>query len=276
MPEHTVITSASAKKLKNAAALLKKSRLRREKQCFVAEGRHLFDEIAREDLIEIYVSKSYYEAHAEEIDAAGRPVCIVDDQLFSRISDTKTPQGVLCIARIHEADAKQIIGAKNASGSDTGAPAPLILLLDRISDPGNLGTMIRTAEAAGVTGIVLSPGSADVWQPKVVRAAMGALFRMPVLTLEDDGELDAMTAQFREAGIRMYATDLKADAAYDQVDYTGPCAIVIGNESHGVSPELLDRCDRRIIIPMRGRIESLNAAIAASLVTFEAARQRRL
>ncbi len=284
--EEKYISAASNKKIKQVQALLQKGKARRETGCFVAEGRHLFDEVPADRLVEIYAARSYADQIREAVTAgAGQvkaprsiaknvPLYIVEDRLFDRISDTKTPQGVLCVVRMDEPDTEALIKA----GS------PLFFLLDQIRDPGNLGTIIRAGEAAGVTGIWLTDGCADPYQPKVVRSAMGALYRMPVVRLsasgskplrKEDMTLDVAVERWREAGISLYGTSLQADMTYDEPDYRAGCAFVIGNESHGVRDEVLALCDETVIIPMQGRVESLNAAIAASLMAFEAARQRR-
>ena len=137
--------------------------------------------------------------------------------------------------------------------------------------------MIRTGEAAGVSGIWLTDGCADPYQPKVVRSAMGALYRVPVISLnQTEEDLPQMAQIWKDRGIRLYGTLLGAVQVYDKPDYRTGTAFVIGNESRGVSPEVLALCDEQIRIPMRGQVESLNAEIAASLLMFEAARQRRM
>lgn len=270
-----IITASSNKKIRQVQALLEKGRARREAGCFAAEGWHLLEEAPAERLTEVYAARSCAE-QAGEICAAKKmqsgeasiPFYVVEDRLFDKISDTKTPQGVLCVVRMSDPDTEELIRP-----SDGGEP--LFFLLDQIRDPGNLGTIIRAGEAAGVTGIWLTDGCADPYQPKVVRSAMGALYRMPVVRLAADGQLTEAVARWQRAGIRLYGTSLQAEQAYDMPDYRGGSAFVIGNESRGVRDQVLALCDETVIIPMKGQVESLNAAIAASLMAFEAARQRR-
>ena len=161
------------------------------------------------------------------------------------------------------------------SGTDPAAGhgnPPLLLVLEDIQDPGNLGTIFRTAEAAGATGIVMSRGTVDIFHPKVVRATMSAVFRMPFYISND---LCAEISAFRERGIRSYAAHLGGKRAYDELPLSKGCAFLIGNEGNGLSEELTAQADEKIIIPMAGGAESLNAAMAAGILLFEAARQRR-
>lgn len=264
MTTPVTINSASNKKIKYLAELLKKSRARREAGCFAAEGWHLYEEAPRERLRAVYVSASCYDGERARFDDLSCPCYVVEDALFDRVSDTKTPQGVI-----------SVVATADGTEDLTKRSDPLILVLDQISDPGNLGTMIRTGEAAGADALLLSPGCADPYQPKVVRGAMGALYRVPVITTADTAELTERLRELQAAGVRIYGTDLRANRPYDEPDLTKGTAFIIGNESHGVSGELLELCDERLIIPMSGQVESLNAAIAASVLLFEAARQRR-
>ena len=264
MTSPVTINSASNKRLKHLAELLKKGRARREAGCFAAEGWHLYEEAPRDRLREVYVSASCYDGERARFDELPCPCYVVEDALFDRVSDTRTPQGVISVVAIGE-----------NQGDLTKRRDPLILVLDQISDPGNLGTMIRTGEAAGADALLLSPGCADPYQPKVVRGAMGALYRVPVITTATAAELTDRLSGLQAAGVRIYGTDLRGSRSYDEPDYTRGTAFIIGNESRGVSAELLDLCDERLIIPMSGQVESLNAAIAASVLLFEAARQRR-
>ena len=143
--------------------------------------------------------------------------------------------------------------------------------MDNLKDPGNLGTIFRTAEAAGVTGIILSSDCVDIYNPKVVRSTMGAVLRMPFLYVED---LPGAIGELKKEGLLVYAAHLAGERAYDE-DYTTGCAFLIGNEGNGLRDEVAACADRRILIPMCGRAESLNAAVAAAVLMFEAGRQRR-
>ena len=133
--------------------------------------------------------------------------------------------------------------------------------------------MMRTAEAAGATGVLMSRDTVDLFNPKTVRATMSAIFRVPFLYTDDlTGEMRALRDDY---GVRIFAAHLKASRPYDEINYSGPCAFLIGNEGNGLSDAAADTADARIHIPMKGRIESLNAAMAAGILMFEASRQRR-
>ena len=144
--------------------------------------------------------------------------------------------------------------------------------MDDLRDPGNLGTIIRTSEAAGVAGVIMSKGTVDLFNPKVVRATMGAIFRVPFLYVES---LSETIRQMKQKEISVYGTILEESRAYDTPDYTKPSAVVVGNEANGISREVQESLSGRIHIPMEGSVESLNAAVAAAVVLYEAVRQRR-
>lgn len=187
------------------------------------------------------------------------PVRLVEQRLFDTLSDVQTPQGILAVFPFP------------ALVPDAADPAPLILLLDRVRDPGNLGTLLRAAAGAGVNAVYLSPESVDPWNPKVVRAGMGAHFRIPILPL-DPGVMRELGDRFSP---RVVA---RADAplAYDAIDWTSAAALVIGGETEGVGEALTRWSDAAVAIPLAEGVESLNAAIAGSVILFEAARQRRV
>ena len=149
---------------------------------------------------------------------------------------------------------------------------PHVLVLENIQDPGNLGTIFRTAEAAGATGIVLSKDCVDLYNPKVIRSTMGAIFRIPFIYTDDlKGTID----ELKREGITVYAAHLKGENSYDMEDYKTACAFLIGNEGNGLTEETAACADRKILIPMEGGAESLNAAVASAVLMFEAGRQRR-
>ncbi len=191
--------------------------------------------------------------------SAGVPARIVAAQLFDRLSDVQTPQGILAVFPFPSFPAAE------------DDPAPLILLLDRLRDPGNLGTLLRAAAGAGVNAVYLSPETVDPWNPKAVRAGMGAHFRIPLLPLA------AKTLnELRERLPRRVIASATATRPYDAVDWTGPAALVIGGEAEGVSPETERWGTEEVGIPLVHDVESLNAAVAGAVILFEAARQRRL
>lgn len=190
------------------------------------------------------------------------PVEILSDSVFAHVSDTKTPQGVLCVLRQKSYDLAQIIQTEK----------PLLLLLDGLQDPGNLGTILRTGEAAGVTGMILSKDCVDIYNPKVIRSTMGSVYRMPFIYVED---LAKTAIWIKGKGIHIYAAHLQGKNAYDKEGYQNGTAFLIGNEGNGLRKEVAEQADVKIQIPMQGQVESLNAAAAATILMYEAMRQRR-
>ena len=146
------------------------------------------------------------------------------------------------------------------------------LLLDDIRDPGNLGTIMRTAEGAGMSAVIMGKGTADLFNPKTVRSTMGAIFRMPFIYADDITEI---IMQIRDNGYNVYGTAMEGSIIYDKADYTKGAGIVIGNEANGIQDKVLECITGSIRIPMEGKLESLNAAVSAAVVMYEAARQRR-
>ena len=153
------------------------------------------------------------------------------------------------------------------------ADKPLFMILEDLQDPGNLGTIIRTGEGAGVTGVILSKTSVDVFNPKVIRSTMGSVYRVPVLYVDSIEE--EVLPMLKTHGTTTYAAHLKGENNYDQEDYGKGTAFFIGNEGNGLSDELTACADTLIKIPMAGQVESLNAAMASGILMYEAARQRR-
>lgn len=266
-----MITSTANAQVKELIKLMKKSRAREEAGVFIAEGPRMVNELRndpvwRKRIEKICLSESYAGRHGRELpdlQRAGRTE-ILSDPVFAHVSDTKTPQGILAVVRRKEYRIEQILGVD--------ASCPHVIVLDNLQDPGNLGTIFRTAEAAGVTGIILGRECVDIYNPKVVRSTMGAVLRVPFLYTDD---LTGTIGELKQAGIKVYAAHLKGRDAYDQEDYKTGCAFLIGNEGNGLRDEVAECADRYVLIPMLGRAESLNAAVAASVLMFEVSRQRR-
>ena len=245
----------------------KKRKARDEEGVYIVEGIRMYREAPRAQVREVYVSEQFYSRYGEELglSAWGRQMEILSDHVFSHVSDTKTPQGILAIVKRLNYTMNDLMQVKNQK-------APHLVVLDNLQDPGNLGTIFRTAEAAGVTGILLSKDCVDVYNPKVIRSTMGAVFRMPFLYVED---LPEKIKELQKKSIKTYAAHLRGENAYDEEDYTTGCAFLIGNEGNGLRDEVADCADCLIRIPMEGEAESLNAAVAAAVLMFEAGRQRR-
>ncbi|MBQ2640622.1 MAG: RNA methyltransferase [Lachnospiraceae bacterium] len=263
------ITSMTNPRIRRLVELRKKAKLRRETGLFIIEGTRLCMDTPERFLEEVYVTEDWLRtaapADAEKIQRF-HPL-ILAEEVMAKAADTDTPQGILCAARMPVWTRQDLLG-----GSD-GTPAPLLLVLEDVRDPGNLGTIFRTAEAAGATGILMSRGTVDLFNPKVVRATMSAIFRMPFVISED---LIRDLGDLRERGIVSYAAHLRGKRPYDELPLTQGTAFLIGNEANGLSDSLTEAAAEKIIIPLAGGAESLNAAMAAGILLFEASRQRRV
>ena len=183
----------------------------------------------------------------------------LDARLFDKLAQTETSQGIIAIVNKPQISREQFIG--DAGGN--------FVVLDRLQDPGNIGTILRTADAAGYKLAVVMKGTADVFSPKVVRAATGSLFRMPVVFMDSEEELLEFT---RAAGKKTVATCFDTDLYYYDVNLKENIALIIGNEGNGISESLIASSDLKIKIPMHGNIESLNASVAAGILMYEAVR----
>ena len=257
-----MITSTSNAQVKYLLQLQKKSKARNEEKVFLVEGIRMFVEVPAERVEKVYVSETFYNKKKEEIDFSNYKMEILSDTVFQYVSDTKTPQGILCVVKQKEYDVKKLLEAKN----------PHFMVLDNLQDPGNLGTIVRTAEGAGVDAVFMSKDTVDIYNPKVIRSTMGSIYRMPVVYVED---LIELLEAFKAKGIKSYAAHLEGKNSYDQESYNEGTAILIGNEGNGLREEVSNAADIWVKIPMLGQVESLNAAIAASVMMFEVARQRR-
>lgn len=220
-------------------------------------------ETPKKNLVKLYVSESYYKKNQGELrQFPGEPE-VLTDTVFAYVSDTKTPQGILAV--VHQMDYKL--------GDMTEGKQPHLLVLDNLQDPGNLGTIFRTAEAAGVTGILMSQDCVDIYNPKTIRSTMGAIYRMPFLYMED---ILAGIETLKQKGIQVFAAHLEGKNAYDMESYLGGTAFLIGNEGNGLCVEVAECADTWVRIPMAGDAESLNAAIASAVLMYEVSRQRRI
>jgi TrmH family RNA methyltransferase len=191
-------------------------------------------------------------------------ILVVPGDYLKSILATESPQPVAALIEPPDWTWAHIFGAGKR------AAAPLVVVLAGIQDPGNLGTILRSAEAFGADGVICLPGTVNVWNPKAVRASAGSVFRVPVLNL---GEEEAL-AELREAGVRLLTTTVQGAEPADLVDLARPVALVIGNEGNGVPANFAAKTDGAVTIPCPGPVESLNAAVAASVLLYEAAKQR--
>lgn len=257
-----MITSTSNAQVKELLQLQKKSKVRNERNVFVVEGIKIFSEAPKNRIEKVFISETLFNKKKQELNLDGLKVEILSDKVFSHVSDTKTPQGILCIVKQKKTKLEEIF-AQN--------PAHL-MILDNLQDPGNLGTIVRTAEGAGVSGIILSKDCVDIYNPKTIRSTMGSIYRMPFLYVED---LKNTIDEVKKQGIKVYAAHLQGKNNYDEENYKTGCAFLIGNEGNGLRDEIAEKADIWVKIQMHGQVESLNAAIASSILMFEVGRQRR-
>lgn len=263
-----MITSTSSSQVKHVVNLQKKAKLRKEEKQFVVEGVKMVSEAPADRLVKVYVSETFKADNEEFLermnyDSIGKDVLeIVTDNVFMRMADTQTPQGIMAVVRMSDTDLEGILSDKRN---------PLLLIIENLQDPGNLGTIVRMAEGAGVTGIIMSSNTVDIYNPKTIRSTMGSLYRVPVIYVDD---ICKAVDECKEKGVKVYAAHLKGTDNYNQKDYAKPTAFMIGNEGNGLSDRLTQKADELVRIPMQGKVESLNAAIACTILTYEAVRQR--
>ena len=254
-----MITSTGSSQVKRVIQLQKKSKIRKENRQFVVEGVKMVCEAPFDRIEKVYMSERFAtdnEDFVKKLGMSDDKVETVADNVFAHMSDTQTPQGVMV---------DNIIKA----GSDR---KPLIIAIENLQDPGNLGTIVRMAEGAGVTGIVISSNAVDIYNPKTIRSTMGSIYRVPFVYAADFiGAIELM----KKNGINVYAAHLDGSCEYTEADYTKSSAFLIGNEGNGLTDAASKAADNLIKIHMEGKVESLNAAIACTVLTYEAMRQRR-
>lgn len=244
------ITSTENKIYKQTKKLLNRSE-RNKTRLFIAEGQRIVEDAIRANVVEyIFVSQNH---HGIECDL---PTYRVSDKMFAVLSDTETTQGILAVCKMADYNIEEIV-------CDT------LLVCDGVSDPGNLGTLIRTAECSGVGGVVLLKGTVDPYSPKVVRSTMGSIFRVPVYFAQAQDLTDYL------ADYAIVATVLDGSKDLYNITFPEKTAVVVGNEAHGVSQEVVAMAKIRTLIPMCGNSESLNASVAGSVVMYEIFRQKR-
>lgn len=258
-----MITSIQNTKIKHINALLEKQKVRKSERLFVVEGVKMIKEAPEKRMEEVYISESFFQENKSFLDHLGVNHCqVVKNQIFKEISSTVTPQGILGIIRQEKMELADINLSKN----------PFLIALENLQDPGNMGTIIRTAEAADAAGVIVSSGSVDIYNPKVVRATMGSIFRVPIIP---DSDLPKVLKELKNYPISIYAAHLMGSKIHYDLEYKKGFCLLIGNEGKGLSEELTDLADERVKIPIFGNVESLNAAIAAAIIMYEALRQRK-
>ena len=257
-----MITSTSSSQVKTVVSLQKKAKTRKETKQFVVEGMKMVSEVPQDRLVKVYFSESFAAANVSFLNKfAKEQTELVSDIVFAQMSDTKTPQGALAIVKMAQYTVQDMMKDK-----------PLLLLVENLQDPGNLGTIVRMAEGAGVTGVILSPNTVDIYNPKTIRSTMGSVYRVPFFYAKD---FTQQLADLKQAGVRLYAAHLDGNCEYTHPDYTGASAFLIGNEANGLTKASSDAADVLVRIPMQGQVESFHAAVACTILTFEAVPQRR-
>ena len=258
-----LITSPANERLKHA----RRVREGREPELIFVEGERLVEECLQADLplVACFHSPEPSEraqAILAELQRRACPLFPVTDAVLATISDTVHSQGLILLAQ-----RPQAVLAKTLSSH-----VPLLVGLDAVQDPGNFGTIVRTAEAAGAHGVLALRGSADAFAPKTLRGAMGSAFRLPLVTELTEEEL---LTTCRQAGVTVVAAEAEAELNYTEFDWRQPALLLLGNEGRGINTRLLAESRASVRIPLHPPVESLNVAASAAVILFEAARQRR-
>lgn len=281
-----MITSNANKNIKNIIKLRDKSKVRNEQGLFIAEGSRMVLETPKTLLKELYISEEFLSDSEKKSEVEGYlsvtldglrseeyletffddntvKIFLVANDIMKLISDTTTPQGILAVIEQKRYMLEDILEASKV---------PSLIILEKLQDPGNLGTILRTAEGAGISGIVMSRDTVDPFSPKVIRSTMGSMYRVPFFITDDI--CDTINV-IKRNGIKVFAAHLKGEKYYDELDFRGASAFLIGNEGNGLSDEVASLADMYLKIPMEGQLESLNAAMAAGILMYETSRQRR-
>ena len=252
-----IITSKENPAVKQAAKLVASAKNRKKEKAFITEGLRLCRDVAQSGggIRTAFMTESFVEdfgADADLIAAVSAHAFTVSDGIMQHLSDTDSPQGVLCVCQ-------------KPDFSALPQRAGRFVVLENVGDPANLGAIARTAEALGVDGLLVS-GGCDVYHPKALRASMGALLRLPVY----EAEMAHILTHLHALGVTTHAAVVyDADCAVTKVSFDRACAVIIGNEANGITPQTAAACNNRITIPMAGRAESLNAAAAACILIWE-------
>ena len=266
------ISSPANEKIKLVTQLQSKASARRKQKMFVVEGIRMYEEIPASELVATYVSEKYYDetikagklSQEAKANLSIRDYYIVADSVFKNMSDTVTPQGILAIVKQKEYNLSDML-------KNDDKKSKVFMVLESIQDPGNLGTIVRTAEGAGVAGIIMNKETVDIYNSKVIRSTMGSMYRVPFIVTEN---LSETINELKKNNVTVFAAHLKGDEYYAKDLYKGDVAFLIGNEGNGLSDEITKMADKYVKIPMDGMVESLNASVAASILMYEAKRQR--
>ncbi|MCD8148110.1 MAG: RNA methyltransferase, partial [Clostridiales bacterium] len=246
-----MITSTGNAQVRNIVQLKKKAKERKKQNLYVVEGVRMFSEAPADQIESIYVSASFASNTKNIALLRGKKCEVLADSVFEYVSDTRTPQGILCLVRMKEYRLDDVLrrsgvsasgrtirsGEAEKTGMVSGNKMPsagLWLILENLQDPGNLGTMFRTGEGAGIAGVIMDRTTADIYNPKTIRSTMGSVFRVPFYITDD---LQETVRQMKIYGIRIFAAHLEGSSVYDAQDYTGDAAFLVGNEGNGLSEQ---------------------------------------
>lgn len=259
-----LITSAQNPKLKHLMALQEKSRLRREEGVFVVEGRRELEHCiaAGFEIDAVFICPEIYEG-GQTCPPSGRSARFfhLTKELYEKVAYRGGTEGIIAEVR-----------ARNLKLEDLALPEnPLVMVLEGVEKPGNLGAVLRSADAAGADAVLVCDPLTDLWNPNLIRASIGAVFTVPVVCCSSDEAI----AYLKSRGIRILTAQLQDSSAYYDTDMTCGTAIVMGTEATGLTPVWREAADAHILIPMRGRLDSLNVSVSAAILLYEAVRQRR-
>lgn len=260
---HTEIMSVQNARVKEWVQLLE--RKGRDKQGkYIIEGHHLVEEALRAGASVETIIFSLEKGLPDVLAGLALPGAVewvgVSQAVLEKCTDTQTPQGVLAIVARPQLGMDELLAGEH----------DLVVVLDGVQDPGNLGTIIRSADSVGAKAVVLGRGTVDLYNPKTIRSTMGSMYHLPIV----EADLGLLLPRARERGVRLVTTSLQAQSSCYDTDLRQPTWLILGNEGRGVSPEVAALSDVQVIIPMQGKAESLNVAMAATVLLFEASRQR--
>lgn len=267
MKENNLITSSSNRLIKDMKSLHKKKDRWNKKEFFI-EGVRSIEQCIKSGvkIKRIFYSTELLNEDGEELlesfSSNNYEMYEVTKSIFKEISDTDNPQGMLAVVSFNEHKLEDVFKSDN-----------FFIILDRVQDPGNLGTIIRTADAFGANGVIVTSGCVDVYNPKVIRSTMGSIFQVPIVHISDITEAIVL---LKEKGVITISSSLNTEKYLFDIDLKVDLALVIGNEANGISKEVIDISNELVKIPMTGSAESLNAAIASGVIMYEVLRQRKM
>ena len=262
-----MITSFANPRVKQVVQWQTKAKERKKDNVFLAEGIKMYEEAPEDCVKEVYIiEETLQKLQKEEVLRAKLKKTgyeTVSPEVFQKMSDTQTPQGILTVLKRPQYNMEELLKVAE----------PLFVLLEDLQDPGNLGTIVRTVEGAGVTAVIMTGNTVDIFNPKTIRATMGSVYRVPFLYVDS---LEDTIKSLHNAGVKTYAAHLKGENYYDCFSFKEGTAFLIGNEGNGLKKSTADMASSYLKIPMEGQVESLNTAIATSLLMYEAHRQRSI